>query len=199
MTKANAELGEAVGRLTKLTNDRIWGTHHVLDLVKHYSPPDGTSLSDLFCKDLCLILAALASKGGDQGSSRDHDHTAGVALDECVVPKAPTMAMLNAAVDATGAGGGMSWVNRSPQKLFEQGYHVMLAAAPSSAKQVVGESSRDDLKADLAAMRERVERADIIVDLLARSRRTWGYEITSIADLDRMLEQFLALTEGPQP
>lgn len=41
----------------------------------------------------------------------------------------PTQDMLNAAVDATDAGGGMSWVNRSPQKLFEQGWQAMLAAA----------------------------------------------------------------------
>ena len=41
----------------------------------------------------------------------------------------PTMPMLNAAVDATGAGAGMSWSNRSPQGLFETGHRAMLSAA----------------------------------------------------------------------
>ncbi len=48
-----------------------------------------------------------------------------------LVPKEPTRDMLNAAVDATGAGSGMSWANRSPQTLFEQGYKGMIAAAPT--------------------------------------------------------------------
>lgn len=41
----------------------------------------------------------------------------------------PTMNMLNAAVDATDAGSGMSWVNRSPQKLFHAGQRAMIDAA----------------------------------------------------------------------
>lgn len=41
----------------------------------------------------------------------------------------PTMDMLNSAVDATGAGSGMSWANRSPQKLFDVGYKAMIDAA----------------------------------------------------------------------
>lgn len=40
----------------------------------------------------------------------------------------PDMTMLNAAVDATGAGSDMSWANRSPQSLFETGYRAMIAA-----------------------------------------------------------------------
>lgn len=48
-----------------------------------------------------------------------------------LVPKEPTRDMLNAAVDATGAGSGMSWANRSPQTLFEQAYKGMIAAAPA--------------------------------------------------------------------
>lgn len=41
----------------------------------------------------------------------------------------PTMTMLNAAVDRTGAGRDMSWVNRSPQSLFETGHQAMIDAA----------------------------------------------------------------------
>ena len=41
----------------------------------------------------------------------------------------PTSYMLNAAVDATGAGSDMSWSNRSPQSLFEQGYSAMIRKA----------------------------------------------------------------------
>ena len=47
-----------------------------------------------------------------------------------LVPIEPTDEMPNAAVDATGAGIGMSWVNRSPQKIFRVGYKAMLSAAP---------------------------------------------------------------------
>lgn len=49
-----------------------------------------------------------------------------------LVPTVPTPDMLNAAVDATDAGSGMSWSNRSPQSLFQAGYEAMLAAAPAS-------------------------------------------------------------------
>lgn len=48
-----------------------------------------------------------------------------------VVPVVPTPEMLNAATDATRAGSDMDWTNRSPQKLFGQGYAAMLAAAPA--------------------------------------------------------------------
>ncbi|MFD1104188.1 hypothetical protein [Sphingobium olei] len=41
----------------------------------------------------------------------------------------PTMEMLNAATDATGAGSDMSWSNRSPQTMFEQAWSAMIAAA----------------------------------------------------------------------
>lgn len=47
-----------------------------------------------------------------------------------LVPIEPTEEMSNSAVDATGAGIGMSWVNRSPQKIFRVGYKAMLSAAP---------------------------------------------------------------------
>lgn len=43
--------------------------------------------------------------------------------------RVPTMTMLNAAVDATGAGSDMSWANRSPQRLFETGHQAMIDAA----------------------------------------------------------------------
>lgn len=41
----------------------------------------------------------------------------------------PTPEMLNAAVDATGAGSDMSWSNRSPQSLFQQGWSAMIRRA----------------------------------------------------------------------
>lgn len=41
----------------------------------------------------------------------------------------PTIQMLNAAVDATGAGSGMSWSNMSPQSLFQTAYRAMIAAS----------------------------------------------------------------------
>lgn len=40
-----------------------------------------------------------------------------------------TPGMLNAAVDATGAGSDMSWSNMSPQTLFERGHKAMIQAA----------------------------------------------------------------------
>lgn len=46
----------------------------------------------------------------------------------------PTMQMLNAAVDATGAGAGMSWVNRSPQRLFQDAHRAMIAAADDGGR-----------------------------------------------------------------
>lgn len=40
-----------------------------------------------------------------------------------------TPEMVNAAVDATGAGSDMSWSNRSPQSLFQQGWCAMIRKA----------------------------------------------------------------------
>lgn len=54
---------------------------------------------------------------------RDHAVAAIEAMRE------PTMTMLNAAVDATGAGSDMSWANRSPQGLFETGHKAAIDAA----------------------------------------------------------------------
>lgn len=79
------------------------------------------------------MARAMARANYPGGSNRDIDE-----MWEGWVPEAkacltalsePTPAMLNAAVDATEAGSGMSWVNRSPQKMFEQGWQAMLAAA----------------------------------------------------------------------
>ena len=68
----------------------------------------------------------------------------------------PTMAMLNAAVDATEAGAGMSWVNRSPQKLFQVGYQAMLANAlapqPHTAP-IPHEQGRDEVERLREALR----------------------------------------------
>lgn len=50
----------------------------------------------------------------------------------------PMMKQLNAAVDATGAGAGMSWVNRSPQKLFAEAWSAMLSAALADASSDIG-------------------------------------------------------------
>lgn len=61
-------------------------------------------------------------------ASRDAEYNAPLYLQPPGLPPL-TREMLNAAVDATGAGYGMSWVNRSPQTLFEQGWYAMLAAA----------------------------------------------------------------------
>lgn len=79
------------------------------------------------------IARAIARANYPSGSERDIDEiwegwteVAGAVL---TALSEPTPAMLNEAVDATEAGSGMSWVNRSPQKLFEQGYRAMLAAA----------------------------------------------------------------------
>jgi len=46
------------------------------------------------------------------------------------VPVEATWEMANAAVDATGAGAGMTWVNLSPQKMFRIGHHAAVSAAP---------------------------------------------------------------------
>jgi hypothetical protein len=46
-----------------------------------------------------------------------------------MVPKHPTMAMLNAAVDHTGAGSGMDWNGLSPQSLFRRAWFAMLTAS----------------------------------------------------------------------
>lgn len=48
-----------------------------------------------------------------------------------LVPCKPTRAMLNEAVDVTGAGSDMSWSNMSPQSLFDRAYRAMIAAAPA--------------------------------------------------------------------
>lgn len=52
-----------------------------------------------------------------------------VAVAAIKAMREPTMTMLNAAVDATGAGSDMSWANRSPQGLFETGHQAMIDAA----------------------------------------------------------------------
>jgi len=46
-----------------------------------------------------------------------------------IVPKEPTQAMANAAVDETDMGLGMSWHNRSPQMVARDCYRAMIAAA----------------------------------------------------------------------
>lgn len=54
-----------------------------------------------------------------------------------LAPADPSMVMLNQAVDATGAGSGMSWNGRSPQSVFEAGYRAMVAKlAPASTPAV---------------------------------------------------------------
>jgi len=47
-----------------------------------------------------------------------------------LVPIEPTEEMLNAAVDKTNAGGGMSWTGLTPQMLFRNTWKAMLIAAP---------------------------------------------------------------------
>ena len=67
-------------------------------------------------------------------AARSQGHTEGWRL----VPVEPAVEMLNAAVDATGAGSGMSWNGMSPQSLFERGYRAMLAAAPAPPSSTEG-------------------------------------------------------------
>lgn len=52
-----------------------------------------------------------------------------------LVPMKPTMAMLNAAVDHTGAGSNMDWNGLSPQSLFQRAWFAMLAATPPADAQ----------------------------------------------------------------
>lgn len=63
---------------------------------------------------------------GQNATRADLDNLAVAAIKAM---REPTMPMLNAAVDRTGAGGDMSWVNRSPQGLFEAGHQAMIDAA----------------------------------------------------------------------
>lgn len=51
-----------------------------------------------------------------------------------MVPREPTPEMLDAAVDATGIGSGMTWSNRSPQTVVEVAYAAALSAAPAQTK-----------------------------------------------------------------
>lgn len=59
----------------------------------------------------------------------DPSHWRGMARAAIEAMREPTRDILNAAVDTTGAGSGMSWVNRSPQTLFEQAHRGMIDAA----------------------------------------------------------------------
>lgn len=82
----------------------------------------GTSLFafDLSLRDLNTIIAALQPNA-----------------DMVMVPREPTQAMANAAVDATRfhytAPEQTGW-RRSPQMLFEAAYRAMIAATPASQK-----------------------------------------------------------------
>ena len=80
------------------------------------SDPDGfiTGTTDpvwtVYKPEAKRILAALADAG------------------RVIVPSEPTQGMRNAAVDATDMGAGMSWRNRSPQKVAAAAYRAMIAA-----------------------------------------------------------------------
>ena len=69
---------------------------------------------------------------GDDDNDRNLD---GIVVWRTCLPEAraaieamrePTREMLNAAVDATDAGSGRSWANRSPQRLFKDGMAAMI-------------------------------------------------------------------------
>ena len=77
------------------------------------------------------IFAWGAISAWDRKLGMDHAGEFIAALDaegRVIVPKEPTQGMLNAAVDATDMGAGMSWRNRSPQKVAADIYRAMIAA-----------------------------------------------------------------------
>lgn len=65
------------------------------------------------------------AQGGEGAAGKYRD----IARATIEAMREPTMAMLHAAVDRTGAGSDMSWSNRSPQGLFETGWQAMIDAA----------------------------------------------------------------------
>ena len=115
------------------------------------------------------VARAMARHNHPGGSERDIDEMwegwTGEATAAINAMSEPTMAMLNAAVDATEAGAGMSWVNRSPQKLFQVGYQAMLANAlapqPHTAP-IPHEQGRDEVERLREALRPFANRADKI-------------------------------------
>lgn len=113
------------------------------------------------------VARAMARHNHPGGSERDIDEMwegwTGEATAAINAMSEPTMAMLNAAVDATEAGAGMSWVNRSPQKLFQVGYQAMLANAlapqPHTAP-IPHEQGRDEVERLREALEPFAEYAD---------------------------------------
>jgi len=101
---------------------------------------------------LVSVTAEALSRPSRMAASSDHIADAGkmvAASSEgwVLVPAEATVEMMNAAVDRTGAGSGMSWVNRSPQRMFETAFRAMLAARPDAGREVeqdaVGAAERE--------------------------------------------------------
>lgn len=105
--------------------------------------------------------------------------------DKVNVPREPTPAMLNAAVDATGAGSGMSWKNLSPQSLFELGYRAMLAAAPKD------EPVSDPYKLDLSDVRSKLSE---IVEC-SRALRQGGPAPEDLDELSNALDRATGIAD----
>lgn len=59
-------------------------------------------------------------------------HDAAVVEGWRLVPFTPNLAMLNAAVDHTGAGIDMDWNGMTPQMMFRRAWYAMLAASPAT-------------------------------------------------------------------